>query len=207
MPAARDVTGVRFGRLVAVRFEETRGRFRYWRCACDCGGEVVARLNSLVSGTRVSCGCRGHEAKCVSKNKTHGETGSPTYRSWRGMHARCSNPNDKDHYERYGGRGIKVCERWCGLDGFANFLSDMGERPVGMSIDRRDNDGPYSPENCRWATQKEQQRNRQSTVLNGVAVALIRHSARRGQRVVDIAHAFGISEGHTSEVINGTHWS
>jgi hypothetical protein len=93
--------------------------------------------------------------------------GSPTYRSWEAMIYRCSKPN-KDTYHRYGGRGINVCERW--LQGFQNFLADMGEKPEGYELDRIDNDGDYTPENCRWITHKEncQNRNKRSDNISGI---------------------------------------
>ena len=99
--------------------------------------------------------------KGVHRNTKHGHcprngSPSPTYISWCNMKARCQNPNRSD-YERYGGRDIKVCERW---QDFANFLADMGEKPEGLTLDRIDNDGNYEPGNCRWATPKEQIQNR-----------------------------------------------
>ncbi len=123
-----------------------------------------------------------------------------TYKSWNSMlnRVRCRNAPD---YARYGGRGIRVCDRWLA---FANFLADMGERPDGMSLDRIDNDGDYTPENCRWASSKEQTHNSRTTKVNGVGVAIMRHLKRRGQRTDDIAHAFGLAKSTTYAILAGT---
>jgi hypothetical protein len=188
-----DITNQRFGRLVAVeRLLPPSGHEAKWSCICDCGGKAFVRVTDLRRGRTTSCGCYFVERRRVAALR-HGHASkgevSPTYKIWNGMLARCTNPR-VSHYENYGGRGIRVCERW---RSFANFLADMGERPsINHSIDRRDVDGHYEPGNCRWATQAEQRANRRDAI-SPLAIALIRHMRRRRGRLTDIAHAFGIA--------------
>jgi len=159
----KDETGNRYGRLTVISFSHSRpvgnGMMAMWNCRCDCGSEKIVGGTSLRIGETASCGCLRRDMVCEGNSK-HGlakrTAKHPLYHLWKGMRARCKNPNHS-HYHRYGGRGIKVCERWREFD---NFLHDMGERPSpAHSIDRINNNGDYEPSNCHWATPIEQSRN------------------------------------------------
>lgn len=125
---------------------------------CSCGKEFLARDNNVKTGNTVSCGCL--VAATMRKNRkdryVHGRCDSAEYISWDCMIQRCTNPK-ASHFDNYGGRGIKVCLEW--LNSFKCFFEDMGVRPEGRTLDRIDNDGNYTPDNCRWATKKEQSAN------------------------------------------------
>lgn len=153
-----DISGWRFGRWIAVERMPGSSNAR-WLCRCDCGnvGQVLSGV--LRRGESRSCGCLRAEVSRARETK-HGHAigkTSRTYNSWAGMLARCTDSGSR-HWPNYGGRGIKVCERW---QQFENFLADMGERPEGKTLDRfPNNDGDYEPDNCRWATPLEQSNNR-----------------------------------------------
>lgn len=159
-----DMTGMQFGRLTVLSHA---GKDKYgnalWVCRCDCGIEKTSNGAMLRQGKAVSCGCLHSEItskRMKVEAVKHGMHNTPTYYSWQNMMTRCNNPNYKQ-YKDYGGRGIKVCERW---HDFAKFYEDMGEKPVDTSLDRKDNEGDYAPDNCRWATQEEQLYNRRATI-------------------------------------------
>jgi hypothetical protein len=172
--------GSRFGRLTVVsRAPDKVPRQTRWNCVCDCGNTTVCYAAHLKTGTTVSCGCYQREQSSL-RNSGHKMTGDIAYRSWIQMRARCNNPKATS-YSIYGGRGIKVCERW---DSFELFLADMGPRPSRQhSIDRIDPNKGYEPSNCRWATRIEQQNNHRRTVFieyNGERLSCAEWSRRTG---------------------------
>lgn len=158
-----DLTGQRFGRLVVLRLGEGRtinGGVR-WICLCDCGKEKQVNGASMVVGNTRSCGCL--HADVAAKRAKHGLSGSPIYRSWMAMKARCLDPNNA-RYVDYGGRGIMVCEEW--REDFRLFYAYVGDRPAGTSLDRINVNGNYEPGNVRWATDAEQRANMRPRVSN-----------------------------------------
>lgn len=164
---ALDITGRRFGRLTAVCFVESvqfkYGWIRFWRCRCDCGSVVDVRIASLTCGATRSCGCWGQELTRNGRRTTHSATNTAEFSIWIGIRQRCSKPSNK-HYQRYGARGITVCERW--ETSFENFLSDMGPRPSPRhSVERIDNDKGYYLENCKWGLAVDQANNRRNNRL------------------------------------------
>lgn len=151
-----NLSGQRFGRLVAIELARIENRRTVWRFSCDCGALVEKQGRHVLAGRTTSCGCFRAEG---SANRRHGMTGTPEYRSWSMMLDRCTNPRSRN-YADYGGRGISVCARW---RDFATFYADMGTRPGGTSLDRIDVNDGYYPDNCRWASAVEQRANRRDS--------------------------------------------
>jgi hypothetical protein len=184
MPKLVNMVGQRFGRLVVVAYAgrvSATCRSSLWRCLCDCGGEKVTVRQSLMNGRTRSCGCYASEkATALGKTMaTHGMSKTRIYGVWQGMRQRCNDPKDPS-YGNYGGRGIAVCDRW---SSFENFLADMGARPAGGTLERKDVNGPYSPDNCCWATVKEQANNRRTNrvlTLDGESMTIAQWAQRLG---------------------------
>lgn len=153
---ARDLTGRRFGRLRVLSRSCLRANDALWNVVCDCGKTRTLPACSLVSNNTRSCGCLSREVTSELMS-THGMKGTPVHNSWANMLSRCYNTKHP-RYEDYGGRGITVCDRW--RDSFENFYLDMGDRPLGMSLDRIKNNEGYRPDNCKWSTPVEQNSNK-----------------------------------------------
>lgn len=167
MSKALDITGHRYGRLVAVSYEgKDNQKQALWKCICDCGNEVITRGSSLRAGVTQSCGCLNIDKstdRLVSHNKTHGEFGTRLYRVWAAMLNRCRNPKH-NRYQHYGGRGIRVCDEWMKYENFKEWAMSAGYDPNAprgaCTIDRIDVDGNYEPSNCRWVDSSMQAKNK-----------------------------------------------
>lgn len=164
MGRVKDIAGQRFGIVTVESFAGTENRKAWWWCRCDCGVVFIKPGTALRFGAAKSCGCQQQAAMHEARRKSMAKR-SPDpelrrfYQAWCGMHARCNNKNHKD-FKYYGGRGIRVCDRW---REFEAFKADMWPRPDGKTLDRRDPNLGYSPTNCRWATALEQRHNRRDS--------------------------------------------
>lgn len=207
MVKALDLKGKRFGRwIVSNRVENSKGGQSYWLCKCDCGNKREVIGSSLKLGFSKSCGCLQKET-IYQLNFKHGcairGKATRTWRIWQGMKDRC-NRTTSLIYKWYGGRGISVCERWLV---FKNFLADMGEAPEGLTLDRKDNNGNYEPDNCRWITQAQQIRNSNSTKLNFLKVQVIKKLLKESKlRQWEIAEIFNVSRPTINSVNRERTW-
>lgn len=174
-----DLTGRKFGRLTVRRLYDCNRHSR-WECDCECGKKAIVLGLLLKRGGTRSCGCLRFG---ITNGKIHGRSRTPEYFAWRSMKQRCSDPAVENYY-RYGGRGIRVCEQWNGPESFEAFLSDVGLRPSSShTLERIDNNGNYEPGNVRWATAKENARNRSDNRLitfRGETLTLVEWSEKTG---------------------------
>ena len=181
---AIDLTGNIYGRLTVLsRAESIKGR-AVWDCACSCGGAKAVAASELKKGGTKSCGCLANEQrKAAAQSRCHEFSRANLYRehkTWSGMKARCYDPENMA-YPFYGGKGVKVCDEW--LASFEAFFRDMGKRPAGMTLDRKESTGDYCADNCRWGTLKEQANNRANNhylTHNGETLTIAQWSERTG---------------------------
>lgn len=192
----KDIKGQRFGRLTAIEMVGVdKSRCAMWLCKCDCGTEKIVRGKNLRSGETKSCGCtRKTETaeKLREKSTKHGMTNTRIYAIWCGMKSRCYNSHRKK-YKDYGQKGIIVCDKWLeSFEEFRDWAMAHGYRDD-LTIDRKDPKGPYSPENCRWITQKEQQNNRTNNKMitfNGKTQTLSQWAEEIGMKAQTLQKRF-----------------
>lgn len=198
--------GKRYGRLLILSEESPeikQGRSRKRKrdmvaVRCDCGTVKVLRAEAIQFGWTKSCGCLSHEKK-PNGHKTY-----PEYSTWKNMKDRCLNPNSSS-YMNYGGRGITICDQW--LHGFPSFLNDMGRRPTPQhTIERINNDGNYEPDNCKWETRINQNRNRRSTILSIDIAREVRRLRESGMMPSEISQLLSVSYHAVGAIIYSNKW-
>ena len=191
-----DLTGQTFGRLTVMAYIGSS----LWRCECTCGNEALALGSQLRSGRHKSCGCLKRE-RIIARSSKHGHKTrggtTATYQSWSNMVRRCTNP-DHPRYADWGGRGITVDPRWAD---FANFLADMGPKPAGLTLERRDNNGPYAPWNCVWDTPHAQRVNRRGTRVTPELTADIARLRATGMTYAAIASELRVSKSTVGKIL------
>lgn len=194
----KSMTGLKFGRLLVVAPTDKRVQGSVmWLCQCSCGNQCVVKGSSLRREERISCGCiraETNKTRAISHGASIDGKLTGAYRSWLTMRRRCGDPSFKD-YPRYGGVGIKVHPEW---QRFENFLSDMGERPPGMTLDRENNSGHYEPTNCRWATHQTQ--------MNNMSTNRVLHFQGHSHTVAEWARLLSIPRARISARLNKLKW-
>jgi hypothetical protein len=193
---ALDLIGQKFSRLTVIERSEFKGKRIAWRCSCECGNFSYVTTDALRSGKTGSCGCRKKETgkeNCLAHGikPRHGMTGTGAHNSWTSMIERCRGQGSGGRYKRI---GVEVCKRW---EIFENFYEDMRDRPIGMTIDRINNSEGYSKDNCRWATNSQQQRNKSNAkrlLVNGKIVALMDFADEHGIKKTDMYYFVSVTK-------------
>lgn len=198
-----DLAGQKFGRLTVMQLGPPSKTGASWNCVCDCGRHTIVNSLKLRNGSIVSCGCYRRE-RLIQASMKHGMSKtSRTYRTWKEMRNRCTNPK-ASNFKWYGGKGVFVCLRW---QNFETFLADMGERPAGMTIDRIDNLRGYEPGNCRWATNFEQTRKQAKNKLTERLAQELRTDRKSGMSYRALGAKYGISATTAHRCVIGAIWA
>ena len=203
---------MKFGRLTVLRMmDERRNNHIVWECKCDCGSTCQVLGYHLKRGDTKSCGCLEKENlnRLICNRVKHNFTKDPEYNSiyaiWKSMRERCRNPKDK-RFNRYGGRGISICSTWEDPKKFVEWALLNGYKK-GLTIDRKNNDGNYSPENCHFVPLKENNRNNSNVRVTYDIVDKIRKEYEKGLKQKEIANRYGISQQTVSKIVNYKTWN